>query len=462
MTALRAAIVFNNSTGSDTAASGLGPATAVADTAAAHTSGALNTSITLLNSPDLSGVQVGDLLWLKTASGRQFSVISFVDNGAKTLSVDNGFTISSGSPVDYAIGGKRATLDNADSRMLLSDLTKTDYNSFEIEYTGTNYTLSSVWFFDGFGGGVRITGTGGRPTIEQTANAGIFHGKGIFGFAQFIADNLRFINTNATKTSAYGLGWNDGSNWYVIGCIFGSDTSSERLLTSMTRAGGSESRSLFLFDCQIINTTSNGFLSGNANINTVSLIGCHIRDCAGNGILVGDPGGSVIAINTVIENCGGRGICVNGQDMAKVINCTIHGNGSHGIQLNASAGSGTPSGEIINNNITGNNGYGIIAGSNQSEVNFVADYNNFGTGGTANVSGPRQNFPAGVHDLAVDPGYTSVASSDFSIGPNVKALGFPIAPTTIGADQSGTKSYVDIGAAQRQERGPQARFILGV
>ena len=201
MTALRAAIVFNNSTGSDTAASGLGPATAITGTAAAHTNGSANTTITLTNSPDLSGVQTGDLLWLKTASGRQYSPIASADNTAKTVTVDSSFNIASGSAVNYAIGGKRATLDHADSRTLLTDLTKADYNSFEIQYTGTNYTLSgSKWYFDQFTGGVRITGTGGRPTIEQTANDGIFHGRGNFGVGQFIVDNLRFINTNGTKT----------------------------------------------------------------------------------------------------------------------------------------------------------------------------------------------------------------------------------------------------------------------
>jgi hypothetical protein len=47
--------VFNNSTGSDTAASGAGPSSAVTGTAAAHTGGSASTTITLTNSTDLSG-----------------------------------------------------------------------------------------------------------------------------------------------------------------------------------------------------------------------------------------------------------------------------------------------------------------------------------------------------------------------------------------------------------------------
>ncbi len=49
-------IIYDAVGGSDTAASGAGPATAVTGTAAAHTSGSASTTIEFTNSPDLSGV----------------------------------------------------------------------------------------------------------------------------------------------------------------------------------------------------------------------------------------------------------------------------------------------------------------------------------------------------------------------------------------------------------------------
>lgn len=97
--------------GSDTAASGAGPATAITGTGAAHTNGAASTTITLTNSPDLSGVAVDHVLWMDTASGRKFSKITAVDDGADTVTVEDSFNIGSGSAVDYAIGGERKTFE---------------------------------------------------------------------------------------------------------------------------------------------------------------------------------------------------------------------------------------------------------------------------------------------------------------------------------------------------------------
>jgi hypothetical protein len=57
------------------------------------------------------------------------------------------------------------------------------------------------------------------------------------------------------------------------------------------------------------------------------------------------------------------------------------------------------------------------------------------------------------NSITVDPGYTNTATADFSVDVSVKGLGFPNGTQTLGVGQSGTKSYVDIGAAQRQEAG---------
>jgi hypothetical protein len=133
-----------------------------------------------------------------------------------------------------------------------------------------------------------------------------------------------------------------------------------------------------------------------------------------------------------------------------VSGCTIDGNTGDGIDMStASVGQNTV---IKNCNITGNGGYGINGHSTLDLLIGWHDYNNYGTGGTANTSGARNNLTAGTNDLAVDPSYTNVGSNNFSVGTSVAAKGYPVGGTTyLGANKSATYSYVDIGAAQRVE-----------
>ena len=50
--------------------------------------------------------------------------------------------------------------------------------------------------------------------------------------------------------------------------------------------------------------------------------------------------------------------------------------------------------------------------------------------------------------VTTNPQFTNAAGGDFSVGINMKALGWP--NTNIG--YGSTRSYIDIGAAQRKER----------
>lgn len=108
-------VSYNASTGSNTAASGAGPATAVTGTSAAYSGdgagGGTQTVITFTNTPDLSGVAVDDVLYLNVSAGETYLFeITAVDDGADTVTVDVApdTAINSGSAVSYAIGGKRA------------------------------------------------------------------------------------------------------------------------------------------------------------------------------------------------------------------------------------------------------------------------------------------------------------------------------------------------------------------
>lgn len=273
-------IRFNNSTGSDTAASGAGPATAVTGTAAAHTNGVASTTITFADSPDLSGVaQDGSaLLFLNTASGRKFTRISTVDNSAKTCVVEDSFNIASGSAVNYAIGGKRATLNHADSRKLFYNGGDGDCKGgvrVEIEYTGTNYILTSanggklqVQLAATTNGAPSFVGTGAtRPTVEQQGSgADCFS---FWGSAGAYLQNLQITHTGASrgilcanwgggstpctlvncKFSGGSLGLYGSTPWIAIGCEF----------TGFSTAGGavvSAGTYVNFWDCYVHDNTA--------------------------------------------------------------------------------------------------------------------------------------------------------------------------------------------------------------
>ena len=128
---------------------------------------------------------------------------------------------------------------------------------------------------------------------------------------------------------------------------------------------------------------------------------------------------------------------------------TIDGNTGDGIELSGGPALGH---DIKNNQLTNNGGYGIRAASGQDNPGMDAgiDFNNYYN----NTSGARLNVTDHGNNQAVDPSYTDSANEDYSIGDTVsKAGGFPDSSRTIGSNQSATTSYVDIGAAQRQEGG---------
>lgn len=435
-------ILFNSSTGSDTAASGAGPGTALSGTGAAIAS---NTTVTLtVDAPDLSGVATDGsaCMWVDSSTGRQFSRITAVNNIAKTVTVATAYGVTE-SGRNWGIGGKRATLDNANSRKLFTaDL----QNNWEVVLED-NQTISSV--IAGTVGDrhirVRSSVVGTTRTITQTANAACFTVSDQVG--EFT--DLKFCCSNGTKTAAYGigLGGNNG-NIRCTRCIFGDATNT--LLTGFHRGTYIN----FLIDCEIVSCTSHGvhMVGGNGSL---QLIGCWIHACGGDGIKLEDYDTSGSIINNIISGNTGKGINYSSDNFQRtpvIIGNVIHGNTSDGILFTFSSSFGyTTSSVILNNQITGNGGYGINTSGISVTTVVQSDYNNFGTGGTANTSGDVNGFTKGSNSLNVDPGYVNAGSNNFAVGTNTKAEGFPDAARTIGNNLSATTSYIDIGAAQRAE-----------
>lgn len=432
-------ISFNAGTGSDTAASGAGPATALSGTGGATTN--TSTSIDLsVDAPDLSGVATDGsaTIWINTTAGLQHFKITGVNNGTKIVTVANAAGATN-SGKQWGIGGKRNNLNATSNRLLLSTDIKPGW-IVEIEdaQSLTSSALTCGVSGDTTSGPIIVRGKSGvdHPVITSSADASIFSLSSINNW-QF--QNLQLKNTNATRSAAYGADLR-GTGLVFRDVVFGDATN--KLTSALVRSGGNVQATLV--DCEIKNCTGSGVALSNTSF-FVSAIGCYIHDCTSHGIQFTD--------NATIAHCiicgnGGDGInqgVVSDAGFVRITNNTVYNNTGDGLDTSSGA---WPDMFIMNNSFSTNGNYGWRATSGQLAHGYC-DFNNYYN----NTSGTILNATAGANDTAVDPTFTNAGSADFSIGTNMKATGFPSTSRFVGANKSATKSYVDIGAAQRQESG---------
>lgn len=429
---------FNNASGSDTAASGNGPATAVSGTAASY-SGSV---VTLDGSPDLSAVTTDHILWLGTSTGRQFFTLSAVDDGADTVTtVDAPAGTATG--LNWGIGGKRKTLDNADSRQLFSDATSGWIVELEDDQTLTSSALT-----------VSANGTSPSPiqivsdtpgttrTITQSANTSCLDLTGNYLALKW----LKLQNSNVTKTSANGVRVSNAAGKAIVNCIIGDATN--QLLNGIIRT--SSSPKIQVYGCEIQHCTSRGiYLQGGAA--DVYMAYCYVHDNGSDG--VAKPEGSYfMATNSIFTDNGGDGVDVRASAWGYVVNCTFDGNTSAGLTLDSAYATT----HVIANNIFTNNGtYGLVMDATITNADAaIIDNNNFGTtgsgAGTNNSSGATS--PAGLDGgsvTSVNVTFTDPTNDDWSVDSGQAGLGYP--DMNIGAGGSASRSYIDLGAVQRQE-----------
>jgi len=135
MTAPNGPILFNSSTGSDSNASGLGPASALTGYDA-ELDGTSTVDVSY-DGLDLSSISAGDLLFCDTSSGRKFSIIASVDTLNETITTDDAWGTESG--VAWAVGGKRQYLFNSSYRTEFADAMQTGWAvNLESGYTETH------------------------------------------------------------------------------------------------------------------------------------------------------------------------------------------------------------------------------------------------------------------------------------------------------------------------------------
>lgn len=369
MTALSGPILFNNSTGSDSAASGCGPATAVT-TQAMFSSG--SAGITVSSS---TGMSVGDLIYVPANTGRKFNVIASISG--TSITCDDNWDDSQMGTAIY-VGGKRATFDNADSRRIFEDDNSGDWT---IE-TETNQSLTSTLTLKGnsVAGALNICqGSESTKTITQTVDAPIFTSNGyVSGYWQF--KNLKLQNSNATKTNSHGYAQANSTTYTpsFTKCVFGDATNS--LKYGFARTGGWASFNIdkcLFTDCDIAIYSTGG--SGEESFISDSLI----TNCTSDGVQWAQAP-NLYCVNTIFAGNGSNGLN-RGSVVTYLKGCVFYGNTSHGVNgspdlvtdciFDSNGGygiSGTP--RVTHNNAFRNNTSGeISSGTNRDSITLTAD-----------------------------------------------------------------------------------------
>ena len=451
-------IRYDATSGSDTLSSGAGPDTAVNSTTESSQAysgdgagGGTQTVITLDSASDLSGVSTnGDhILWLNSPSGdRHLFRIVAVSDGGDTVTVDTApdTAISSGSPVNWAIGGWRQTLEN--------DTSNEDWNDvlqyWTLEFKVGTYTVVSDITADGSGSGGYLTfqaedGAASKPIIQgnsgittATFNGNLYvHFKGLKlttavanKYAVYTSSGSIFEDCEITSTGTGGVGWyGNSSSGYgnaFYRCSFHS-CSSYGLLTPY------RGRELY-FGCKFYSNGDHGaFLNTTDPHSASTFVDCQFFDNVGAGL----------------RSAGGYPV--------NIINCVFEDNGTDGVEF--SQVDPECNVQIINSIFANNTNYGIDWPSGKD---FGVGLN-FNNAYYSNGSGQRNNWPAGTDDvtLTADP-FTNAVSNDYTLnnnnpgGAELRGMG------AVGdTDQDGSRdNYPDIGALQHEYAGGAEATII--
>ena len=444
LTAFPTVRVNTASASADDAASGAGPATAITGTMLVSTN---STTISFSGTPDLSGV-AEDGTHTVLIDGLGYVRISTRDNAAKTAVVETAISITAGTK--FAIGGTIPSLNGSNARKLFAATAGPTTNfgasgrwTIDLESDDSISSAMTLSFTAGTGKLiVQSSSSSARRQFTQTGNATHF----TCNTANRIEfQRVQFRNSNATKQAVFTT--TAGIVIVLRDCIAGAADGTDCPLHCVLWSSGSAVHLAF-YDTAVIRCTSHGLTPF---ANTLRMVGCDISRNGGSGINF-TSGGSIDAYQTVISHNTSFG--VNSAAAVNIArNCTISDNGNTGWRNNG----GGPDVTMVNNQFTRNAGWGLqvtTAMTSQSKIEF----NNFGNASdsSANTSGSA-TLPAAdtfsATNITLASGYTDTAIGvrNYAVGSLMKAAGHPVSSRTIGAGQSGTFSFVDIGAAQREE-----------
>lgn len=429
-----------------------------------------------------SGWSVGDVIKVTgagAASADLYSTILTVDSAVQVTLNDNAgttvvaavvenpkqFTLTASQGVNtgstntaWAVGGKRATIGGTNSKKLVDNNSTTgDMKAGWIVemQSGHSETLAATLNFyaiGSFSAVVTLRGVSGaaaRPVL-------IFSNNGIAISIPTAANGSQWLegfelkNSNATKTSSSGI--DVSATNVMIKNVKISNSNTGTTPGKFWRAiNDSGNRSALTIDgCELGYNVSYAI----ALMQTGCMVtNCWIHDGGLDGIYWGANRQSLIIHGNLITTMTGDGIKLDavGLDYAIISHNTIN-NCSDGIDY-GSAGSMIM---ILNNLISNCTAYGMRLASTFASLDAAQGYNSRIVGncmynnasGNFSVTGIDEGSTTGVN-----PSYTSSGTNDYSIGTALNAKGSPLGGSAYVGNGSTTYSYIDPGAAQRQEAG---------
>lgn len=436
-------ITYNSSTGSDTAASGSGPATAITGTNATNGTGNV---VNLDGSPDLSGVAVNDVIWISVSGAtRNLSRITAVDNTLKTVTTEDTFTLTGNS---WAIGGKRQTFINNTSNEDWKDWK----SSWRVELDDGTYNDNGVGITptdpgseaNGYLEIVASASATGRPTVQHTSG------------------NYRtiYLTAGSERILLQGLTIHNSVDWVGASPIYSGGSSAIINVLGCeitTSATTNDPTAVYISGTSVVNFVGNylhggfgyGFEFSSGTRATGYIWGNWIDGVNNHGFYMLGPSSYAersIQFN-IISNVGGSGIYSVAEANTEspiIANNTIYNSTNDGINISGTLTNMTFN--VRNNILVSNGGYGLNATSATIGAHVFANYNAF----YSNTSGEINNATDQGNNITLtgDP-FTASGSSDFTLnntsgaGADCRGAAFP---TSFGFG-SMTNS-MDLGALQ--------------
>jgi hypothetical protein len=446
-------ILFNATSGSDTAASGAGPATALTNTDASTDGTGL---VVTVPNADLSGVAVdgSHVIWVKTVSGRQYGKITAkASSGTAGANVTVATAFATGlTGRTYGIGGKRKTLDHADSRTLFADA-KPGWIA-RLEQAGGAQVLTATLSITANGdvtdGNIVLEGdsASARAVVTTATSSTPLITLGSTGIGRWTFRNCTFSNTAGTRANGFRTTLANAQGVLFDNCVldgFNVGIESDYLVNFAFPQ-------LLLRETEIKNCVSHAII----NAWTTVMLGCHLHDNGGDGY---NGASSIVAINpwhlTAIHcvfegNNRGVSMCSGDSDRGMVfVNCDFNGNTGDGLRGDQATALNLVA--VVNSIFWGNGGYGINFPNHppMAQVNLC---NAFGS----NTSGARNNFPAGTGGVTLTGNpWVDAAAGDYDLdnvaneGAACRSAGWPGLFQTGG--MGATQGYADIGASRHPD-----------
>ena len=460
--------------------------TSKSDTAYSTTGNITSGAAVLSALSSTTGWNVGDPIRVTgagAAGADLYSSILTVDSGTQVTLNDNAGTTVTGNAVlvpkwvgaptgeemntggsgfSWAIGGKRASISETHSRKLFDNNTAAgDSMGWTIQLASAHTeTIASALTFrraGTFGStGYGATTLQGESATSRPILTGSGNGTLLNVATHAIFKNLELRNTNATKTASIAIAAPTGVA-HVFNCVIGTNSNTfwkgilslyASMIVGNTVYGANNGATSNGIEVQGSNNTHpfvySNFVTGYSNSSARGII-----------INASTPG---TVDGNIVENCGiGIEVVAGNSDPAVIWggnvikNNTVYNCGD-GIKF-SSTGTfiGVRNSICINNIVSNCTGFGIrYSNSSDIDVNerqgaFCFNNNTYNnTSGNTTTAGGRDN-------PGLNPSYTNAATDDFSIGSNLKGKGYPEGGVLYVGRNSATYSYVDIGAAQRQE-----------